>query len=666
YLTGQDLATAARLIDLPLERAEDRCLSLVLASIDRLIEQTRSSIVKGEVNIFDLHRVNNFVSRYGRVEVVMSKQQKRAIMPSAVQTAGRHVQEVQGHLEAAAMLCAPARLPEAAAGLALCIDRHAACLRFCIALLDHRLMGPIYDSVIVGFLAIQGIDVKKNGFYEAACYTTHLSALVKMAQLLVLRQAIALTSAGECEHPAQALDEMQERFMVYHTRSPMNWIQKLRTYGKKIQDTTTRIGHIIWTGDGEELSYKGLKLTMTGLRDFASQQVETAEAQLRSLLRVHLKKGAIPPLPKLDLASLKDNPAVKTPGWSFLCDPRNAALQGHDHWLLHRIVETGELQKEFFTGLEPLTWRRPAAERYLKEVDAFLERLLLITHVTSGQPARGSELVSLQHCNTINNLRRNIFLENGLVSFVTFYHKGYSVKGNVNIIHRYLPENVSKLVVYYLWLVLPFVNQLRLLALDQTAIAASPPFLWARPYGDARQWQHSPWPSSRLSHMLKQEFQTSLHTQANIQIWRHAAIAISRRHLRQAKFRKDFDVGAGPAATWNDAQACHAGDLAASIYARGIEEAPGHTEQARAEYRQISREWHAWLGLAPFPDNPLPKFGKGFKVRRKPATTWMDAQAGHTTDTAERIYARIGSSGSSLKRKALSDISGNETGKKSC
>jgi hypothetical protein len=114
--------------------------------------------------------------------------------------------------------------------------------------------------------------------------------------------------------------------------------------------------------------------------------------------------------------------------------------------------------------------------------------------------------------------------------------------------------------------------------------------------------------------MLKQELKTHLHTQANIQIWRHAAIAISRRHLRQAKFRKDFDIGARPAATWNDAQACHAADLAASIYARGIEEAPGQVAAARAEYRQISREWHAWLGLAPFPDNPLPEFGKGFDV----------------------------------------------------
>lgn len=268
--------------------------------------------------------------------------------------------------------------------------------------------------------------------------------------------------------------------------------------------------------------------------------------------------------------------------------------------------------------------------------------------------------MSLQYYNTINSLRRNIFLENGLVSFVTFYHKGYSIEGCAKIIHRYLPEGVSRLVVYYLWLVLPFASQLRLLALDQPAIAASSPFLWAQRYEDVSQSQQKPWPSSRLSHMLKQEFQTHLHTQANIQMWRHVVIAILWWHLRQVKFWKDFDVRAGPAATWNDAQACHAADLAASVYARGIKEAPGHTEQVRAKYRGISREWHAWLGLAPFLDNPLPEFRRGFNVvRTKPATTWMDAQAGHTIDTAERIYVRISSSSLSLKRKALSNMSPN-------
>ena len=50
-----------------------------------------------------------------------------------------------------------------------------------------------------------------------------------------------------------------------------------------------------------------------------------------------------------------------------------------------------------------------------------------------------------------------MFIEDGMVVFVTRYHKGYEVKGDVKIIHRYLLREVGELVVWYLWLVLPFV-----------------------------------------------------------------------------------------------------------------------------------------------------------------------------------------------------------------
>ena len=242
-------------------------------------------------------------------------------------------------------------------------------------------------------------------------------------------------------------------------------------------------------------------------------------------------------------------------------------------------------------------WSRQAAERYLRQVDAFLHRLLLLVHLTAGQLSRGTELLSLQYCNTTHGLRRNTFLKNGLVSFVTFYHKGYSIQGSTKIIHRYLPKEVSELVVYYIWLVLPFVNQLRLLALNHGSRAIVSPFLWAVQHVACDEnRQYSPWDSSRLSHIIEREFQLRLNTHANIQIWRHAAIAISRRHLKQAKFNKDYDIGKGM--SWNDAQACRLADLAGSIYARGIEEAPGHVASARAEYRQISRAWHSWIGFA--------------------------------------------------------------------
>jgi hypothetical protein len=43
-----------------------------------------------------------------------------------------------------------------------------------------------------------------------------------------------------------------------------------------------------------------------------------------------------------------------------------------------------------------------------------------------------------------------------MVVFVTRYYKGYNVSGDVKIIYWYLLREVGELVVWYLWLVLPF------------------------------------------------------------------------------------------------------------------------------------------------------------------------------------------------------------------
>jgi hypothetical protein len=69
----------------------------------------------------------------------------------------------------------------------------------------------------------------------------------------------------------------------------------------------------------------------------------------------------------------------------------------------------------------------------------------VLMHITGGQPARGPEIMSVQHSNTVKGGHRNIFIEDGIVVFVTQYHKGYNVSGDVKIIHQYLPREVGEL-----------------------------------------------------------------------------------------------------------------------------------------------------------------------------------------------------------------------------
>ena len=78
----------------------------------------------------------------------------------------------------------------------------------------------------------------------------------------------------------------------------------------------------------------------------------------------------------------------------------------------------------------------------------FREKLLVLMHFTSGQPARGSEILSIRHSNFIRGGHRNIFVEKGLMVFVTRAHKGYIISGDVKIIHRYLPRAVGELLAY--------------------------------------------------------------------------------------------------------------------------------------------------------------------------------------------------------------------------
>ncbi|OBT94382.1 hypothetical protein VE01_07738 [Pseudogymnoascus verrucosus] len=58
-------------------------------------------------------------------------------------------------------------------------------------------------------------------------------------------------------------------------------------------------------------------------------------------------------------------------------------------------------------------------------MEAFEQELLILMHYTGGQPARAPEVMGTRYQNSRNGGVRNIFIEDGLVCFVTSYHKGY-------------------------------------------------------------------------------------------------------------------------------------------------------------------------------------------------------------------------------------------------
>lgn len=619
YLDGHDFAAVAPLVYLP-EPEKEPLLFQLGESLDRVVEQAYESICQDKINVFDQTRINSFMQRPRAFD--------RPLMVKLQKTSFR---QYKGHWKR--LICFVCRTmdPEKKIELAhqltprqgASLDRLLSkgsnllrmiqgnsgsspydnsangndieqakkeldreCLIFCIYLLDHTLKGDLFESVVVGFLAVLAIDERKGIFMEAHAFTPALSRFIKISQMLVAQRAVLAVIEGEVDDPCDMLDDMRDRFLIHGSRSPFSWATRLRMYGRKVRNSTTCLGYISWSDDQEVVSYKSLELSMTQFRLFVSDLVHQGQDLLAQLFLLHPDEQREEVVPHLRLTRIKDNAAENCKGWSFLQDSRNKQeLPDGQRWLLKRVLDNEWLRDEFVQAKgvnKRAAWNNDAARDYIRKIDRFLQLLLLLVHITSGQPARGTETLSLRHTNTIHH--RNVFIEDGLVSTVTTYHKGYSVTGSTKIIHRYLPREVSELIVYYLWLILPFCQALEALAFDQKVL--STPYLWGDP--DMRK------DSYKLTSALKMHTSKCFNTALNVTTYRHLSIAMSRTHLQCGGFKRDY----GLEESASDHQSAHSSWTAGTIYARGLEEAPGHVQSRRAEYRAVSREWHQFLGFA--------------------------------------------------------------------
>ena len=124
-------------------------------------------------------------------------------------------------------------------------------------------------------------------------------------------------------------------------------------------------------------------------------------------------------------------------------------------WLDRRVRNSPKLLETFTDprGSE-LRWKQSSFQRFEASVQKFLEYLLLLFHMTGGQPAREPEILSMRWRN--GDTIRNIFVDYGLVVGIPRYHKTRSTTREDRPIPRFLPAAVSKLVVYYLTIVIPF------------------------------------------------------------------------------------------------------------------------------------------------------------------------------------------------------------------
>lgn len=71
---------------------------------------------------------------------------------------------------------------------------------------------------------------------------------------------------------------------------------------------------------------------------------------------------------------------------------------------------------------------------------------MILVHLTAGRPSRSKEVLSIRRRNGDIAIR-NVFIDNGMVSLVVRYMKGLSKTMSGNIVIRFLPKRVRRLLV---------------------------------------------------------------------------------------------------------------------------------------------------------------------------------------------------------------------------
>lgn len=250
YLHGLQLSAVAPLAHQPNSVLEP-LLILFVKSFNRVIDAANVSVQEDKINVFDQARINSFIQRRRASDrPLMIKLQKatwrayqavwQRLICFAYRTAQPDAPVQLSHRLTSAQLVALDKLILRGEELMQFNHKHGAvckeeeeryypraeekelqaamdraCLLFCISLLDHTLKGDLFESTLIGFLAVLGINSKKQILMDACAYTPFLSGLIKIGQMLVIQRAVLAAEKGDIEHSADLLNEMREQFLIH-------------------------------------------------------------------------------------------------------------------------------------------------------------------------------------------------------------------------------------------------------------------------------------------------------------------------------------------------------------------------------------------------------------------------------------------------------------------
>jgi len=464
----------------------------------------------------------------------------------------------------------------------------------------------LYESPVMHYLAVCGVNPQTKRFYPSFQYTPILAHMIWIIRLLILEVAVSekgwpelgLRSRKEIGAVAGAVAErihqLRRDQLCEGSFSPASSILSQLARGQAINRVQSSEANIYWSDDRQTVFYDGKGVAMAKVRAMCQALMVELEGLLHELLFCQGVPAV--PLPQL-IDSMGTAQRFQQKGYSFLDHPDNARWKVGWNFLWKQMLQGGQtLVKSSGSGSGQLEWADQPCKAYLAREKQFLLKLMVAMYIMGGQPARSPEIGSIKVTNSVTS-SRNIFVINGRVAVVTTYDKSVKRRGKIEYVFRCYPDQLSQVIAQYLVYVLPF---------SRVVAKTKGDFLFAD--------KQEPWIKDQLSGAVAVATAKHLGVRLTVSSWRHVAIAIGDEHLRKAsriwKQRQEEDEEGEAVEGESD------GEVEQSLFehilirqsAHGKQTAIGHYAIDGAflnrlgpdlvsAYSQASRAWHAFLGL---------------------------------------------------------------------
>lgn len=167
----------------------------------------------------------------------------------------------------------------------------------------------------------------------------------------------------------------------------------------------------------------------------------------------------------LNFNLVNDNDLLNKVGSSIL-DIEELSSFKYNPYFLERLLTKGTYyNRTLLKGIrgEKLIFKTNKIERFNNYINSFVLYLALTIYLYSGGPLRGTELTTILFKNIETKSRSLLYnKEEGVFTIVTDYYKSKNItrKEKTNI--RYIPPNLSRLIIVYILFIIPFkeyINQ---------------------------------------------------------------------------------------------------------------------------------------------------------------------------------------------------------------